>query len=467
MNNPFKPLVSRYKQLNKKQRRNITLASSLSAILVLVGVWALTFSSSTTNSDQLAKNEDTTQVNDLKTVPAMGAVLTYKEGVVEVKNELGEWSNAPMDAEFSSGMGVRTTGAASRAIVLLDDGSVVRLDANTEVTFESLTQSKVIIAQESGYLYNRVVKAESRTYIVSSESAQYQSVGTAFRTIATGDEEAVEVYQSSIKETSTNLTAAEGEKLIIKDANEPGKNETKEKIDIERVKEDAFIKWNREQDQKDPNFKSSLGFLSDFDGPKIDISEPAVGSSIEVPADQVRGSISVKGKTEAGATLTVQSKSLSGSSPQNVTVQQDGSFETGSLEVPVGTAILEFIATDKKGNKTTQSASYTVKRKTVTQEQGIVLTIDSSAESKIKLSWGLVGIATPDGVKLVVSKDAEPTFPEDSKEYVESGSSRELKKSDYTDGTYYFRVCRYNKTTGACDIYSNSVNYTASDESDS
>lgn len=439
----------------KKLSKNTVLASSLIAILVIVGAWAFLFNK---NSDNEIAQNGQEEVSSLETAPAMGAIVSYIEGSVEYKDEKGTWMPASTDTSLVSGTGLKTTGATSRAIVLLDDGSAVRLDANTEVVFESLTMSRVVIAQESGHLYNRVTPSDSRDYIVGTEEAQFQSAGTAFRTIANGDEEAVEVYQSSVKETSTNLSANEGEKLIIKNFVNPDKDETKEKIDIENLKKDTFITWNKEQDLKDPNFKSALGFLGDFDGPKIEITEPGVGSTIEMASDSQSGSTSIKGKTDNGSKLTVQSKSQSGSTPVDVVVNDDGSFDTGQLTAPIGNSVFEFVASDKVGNKTTLSVKYVFKRKVVVQTQGITLSIDTeSDDDEIILTWTLDGITTPEGVKVVYSKDTNPTFEDsnDKRVYVETGITTKIDKSEIGTKPYYFRVCRY--TSSECDVYSNEV----------
>lgn len=445
-------ILSKIKKLrHKKLSKNTVLAGSLIGILVIVGAWSVLISNNT--EKEIAKEAEV--VSSIETAPAMGATVSYIEGTVEYKDEKGAWKTATKETKLVSGTGLKTTGASSRAIVLLDDGSAIRLDANTEVTFESLTMSRVVLAQESGHLYNRITPSESRSYIVGTDEAQFQSVGTAFRTIANGDEEAVEVYQSTVKETSTNLSAVEGEKLIVKNFVNPDKDETKEKIDIENLKKDTFIIWNKEQDLKDPNFKSSLGFLGDFDGPKIDITDPAIGSTIEMASDSQSGSLSVKGKTEGKSKLTVQSKSQSGSAPVDVVVNDDGSFDTGTLTAPIGNSVFEFIATDKIGNKTILSVKYEFKRKAVLQTQGITLSIDTSSDDDVLLSWSLSGITTPEGVKVLYSKEPDPTYPDDAKFKVESGTTAEIEKDLLGSKIWYFKVCRL--TENECDVYSNEV----------
>ncbi len=452
-------VVKRFSKLS----RNTKLAASLVSVLVLVGITTVVFrNGAVTPVNNQALRE--IKVEETSNAPSIEATLTYTEGVVEYRDDKGEWSTAQKDIKIAKNTAIKTTGASSKATVTFQDGSIIRLDAATEVAFESLSETRIMIVQASGYVYNRVINVPERSFIVQTDHAQFQAAGTAFRTISTGDEESVEVYHNSVKETGLNGTAKEGQKFTAKHNNNPDKNGTVEKLDIELLKKDSFVVWNREQDMQNPNFKSSLGFLNDFDGPSITISEPTAGSTVEMESKADQGSTTIKGKTEPKAKLTVQSKSLGGSSPVEVTVQPDGSFDTGSLTAPIGTSVFEFVATDTVGNKTVTIVSYVFKRKTTVQEQGIALTA-IIAEDKVKLEWGLVGISTPDGVKILYDDEPGLTFKDDAKALSNEGASYSIKVSELTAGKkFYFTVCRYNKATSECDVYSNEVELTIPDE---
>ncbi len=441
----------------KSLNRNTKLASSLVLILLVVGVSAAVLGADKNTAPEVATNtQESTEPTE--SVPLMGAKLTYIEGVVEHRDQNGEWATATKDSALVSGSGVRTTGASGRAIVTFDDGSIVRLDANTEIGFEQITLSRITIEQESGYIYSRVTESASRKYEVITENAQFQAVGTAFRTAATGDEESVEVFHSSVKDTTNNKTAKEGEKLIAKSNVNPDKDGTIEPIDIEKIKEETFITWNRDEDKKDNNFKSKLGFLNDFDGPKIESIAPASGSTIDIDATSANGSVSITGKTEKGAKLTIQSKSIPGNTAVEVPVGEDGTFDTGIQLGAIGNSVFELIAKDKVGNTTKLTVTYNFKKPIAVQQQGIALTVTETDDSVV-LEWGLVGVSTPDGVKVLYAKDkSELTFENDAKLYVESGTTKSIKKSDLgTNKTYSFAVCRYDKEDPSCDIYSNVV----------
>ncbi len=447
--------------------RNTKLAVSLLAVLLLVGSWAFFFSKRNTSVTAPLLSNQASSSDVSADSPALKATLSYLEGVVEQKNDRGEWTTASQDVQFSNGMCIRTSGASSRAVVSFEDGSEIRLDASTEVSFDRLTQNQITIRQESGYAYHRVTGSSSRKYNVVTDNAQYESLGTAFRTIASGDEEAIEVFQSTVSETTSNKSAGEGQKLIAKSNAQPEKSGSIEQLDIENIKKDPFIIWNRERDQKSDTFKNNLGFLKDFDGPTIEISEPAENESVEVEEGATTGKINIKGKTEPKSTLSVQSKSITGSSPVTITINDDGSFETGEIQGVIGTSLFEFTAKDRLGNKTVKTVTYVFKRQVEVQEQGITLTIDKSDKKRtVTLSWSLVGISTPDGVHVLRTEDGlKPTETDLYKTITSKTTSTLTISYDDLDSTktYNFVVCRYLEDQDSCDEFSNRASISLSE----
>lgn len=75
---------------------------------------------------------------------------------------------------------------------------------------------------------------------------------------------------------------------------------------------------------------------------------------------------------------------------------------------------------------------------------------------KVWLSW-VANVDASNGFKIVKSTEPNPTYPENSAEYVDANSrNREWALSG--GKTYYIRVCRY--TGNGCDSYSNEVTVT-------
>ncbi len=445
-----KPKFS-FKKL-KKLNKNFYLAGGLAVLLIIIGITALLITKD--------KKVDTPEevVNTAITDPAteQTAKITLKEGTLEIKKD-GEWVNATFEDVVGSSTALKTVGAASRAEITIEDGSVVRLDANTEIEFEYLTLNRIFIRQLTGYVYNRVTSSATRTYIVSTEDAQFEAAGTAFRTINSGDEQAVEIYQSSVHETSTNKKPVEGEKLIVVSKSSPAKNKTIEKLDIEILKADTFLMWNRQLDESNNVFKNSLGFLKDIDGPEINITDPLENSTVFVEPTDTEGVVEIKGTTEKGTTLTVQSKSVAGSQALPVTVGDDGTFSTPVLTAPLGSSVFEFIGKDRIGNKTTKNIRISFQRKSQPVESPKISLSVTITGTKADLSWGYSGgLSAPDGVKIMYKNDDNPSFPGDVNGFEPSDSEHTI--NGLTVGKeYHFQVCVYDATEDDCTVYSNVV----------
>ncbi len=436
--------------------RNVKLASILTVILLLVGIFAFALSTDSSSNNEFA-NEDHVEIDD--SAPRMGIAVTLQQGTLETKDEDGNWVDAPDDFQPEEGDALRTVGATSRSVLTFDDGSALRLDANSEVELISLNNERIVIRHLEGYTYSRVIPSDNRAYIVESKDAQYEAQGTAFKTSSSGDEQAVEVYQSKVHETSLNKIPEEGEKLTVKSLAEPSKDGTIQKLDVEEVKQDQFMLWNKNLDEQDDNFKNDLGFLKDFDAPDINITSHKDGETVLLDSNAQQGTIEFKGNTEKGSTLTVQSKSKGGSSPESVSVGANGDFTTPVLSAPLGSSVFEFVSKDRAGNKTTKNIRINFQRKSapVSGSGSIVLEAEyNSVDDKIEATWAVTGgLEAEDGFKFVYNKSGNPTYGSDSSQLINTMSASITNPK--SGESYYIRVCIYNSSDNECANYSNQI----------
>jgi hypothetical protein len=448
---------SKFKLPKIPLNKTTVLAGSLALILIIVGITAFVM----TRADEVVETDSVVIVEEEPT--ELGAAIIIDEGTLEIKSEeTGEWQDADTTTNISAGAELRTVGATSRAVIAFDDGSAIRLDANSEIILEEISTKRIEIKQISGYTYNRVLPSEQITYVVTSTDAQYEAQGTAFKTATTGDEQSVEVYHSSVIETGMNKTAKEGEKLTVINKSKPTENGNITKLDIEAVKTDPFMQWNRELDEKDENFKDSLGFLKDVDAPELTINK-SDGEVVLLEPNATEGTIEITGKTEVGATLKVTPKSQSGASAVDVTVGSDGNFTTPVLTSPIGDSIFEFVAKDRTGNTTTKTLRITFQKKSQPVAGNAVSFVLSAtandSDSKVLVNWTLKNINAPDGVKVVFSQSSDPVFGGSGVEsiYIDKASitSTTIKYSKFTpSGKYYIKACVYDKVSGTCGQYS-------------
>lgn len=442
-----------YRKL-RSMDRNTGLAVVLALILIIVGVVAFISTQDSPATEELATEQE---VQPTQLSEPLGAELQIVEGTIEVKSEESDWEDADAGTQIEQGMSIRTTGATSRAVVAVDDGSAVRVGPNSEIFLETLITDRVVVKHVSGYVYNRVLPSDSRDYVVTSEDAQYEAQGTAFMTIASGDEQAVEVYHSSVVETGTNLEPKEGEKLIVKSRVSPSDDGTIKELDIDDVKEDDFIKWNRELDAESEDYKNSLGFLSDFDAPELTIDQKD-GAVILLEPSAKEGTIELSGTIKDAYTLKVSSGDETIDVPFS-----DGKYTTPVLKAKIGSTTFTLTARDRAGNESKASVRITFQRKSAAVTvPDITLSDNGSSGDTVKLSWQLkAGFEAPDGLKIVYSTSSNPGYSDgESSSVPVSADAGSYEFKGFPSGTHYFRACEYQSESNTCTNYSNEVTVT-------
>ena len=249
---PSQPKPSKVAGLFTSKKQAV-IAAVMAGVLVLGGgaaAFALLYQAPVPE----AQVADTTQV---KQVAKMGVAVTLVDGAAEYQRGAGAWRALTDDSQLKEGDAVRT--ADGRVVLTLDDGSALRLDANTNVTLTSLVATDVKIAQTGGTAYSRVVPSE-RSYTVTVDGAEYKALGTAFSTINHTDEKGVQVYQSSVKVKGVTDAVTEGKQYFKASADAALKDKVTD-INLDTAAENEFLQWNLGEDEKVDTFKSKLGVL--------------------------------------------------------------------------------------------------------------------------------------------------------------------------------------------------------------
>lgn len=247
------------------KKRRIILFGAAGAIAVAAAVVTWFILAGNKQSDEvLTSNQSST--SEIKKQPRLGVAVTVADGTVTYQKAKdvqtspaagdGPWNTVTADTELSEGDQVRT-GNGSRAVLTLDDGSAVRLDANSTVTLTSLVASDIKITQLAGTVYSRVVASE-RKYSVDVTDTSYEALGTAFITVKKAGENGVQVYQSSVK--ADGQTVAEGKQYYSMNTNTDLQGKVTD-INIDTLIDNEFITWNLTEDEKDAKFKDKLGLL--------------------------------------------------------------------------------------------------------------------------------------------------------------------------------------------------------------
>lgn len=209
----------------------------------------------------------------------LGVAVTVADGTVEYAKS-DDWKALTTDGSIKlvEGMLVRT-GDDSRAVLTLDDGSAVRLDANTVVRLVSLIADAVVIEQIEGNVYSRVVPSD-RKYTIETDGTTYQALGTAFMTMKNEDTDGVQVFESSVKVGGVESAVPAGKQYYVANQNSALHGKLVG-IDLADLVSNKFVAWNVAEDKKDTNFRDKLGVLDKFDQ---EVAEQAAKRKAEAEA---------------------------------------------------------------------------------------------------------------------------------------------------------------------------------------
>ncbi len=406
-----------------------------------------------------------------------GAEVSLVSGSVEVSKVDGVWQELKTSDNVEQGNIVRVNGDG-KAIISLDDGSAIRLGKDSRVKLTSLNPNSIEIANEAGEIYTRVVKAD-RSFVVKVADESYKSLGTAYKTVNTTDKVGVYVYESKVLSSLKNVEIAQGKKLFnkyVEDASIVGKILD---IDNSEIESDNFVKWNRDIDLQNEEFKQKMGVLEQKVAEVKTETEPTPEPEPTQTQTQTQNNqtpaISLSGyATEDGIYVTWSKQYVSTPNGFKVVYNKTGSpvypgssynylsdseASSDKIDLTDGGTYHIRVCQYLGGSCGVYSNEIVVTAPTVAD--GVVNSISLVSTGGANISWTVDGVSD-DGFKVVWSKTANPVYSNRSGDKYHYNSSPSWSSDTITAfdeaGTYYVRVCEY--LGGHCGVYSNEITVT-------
>jgi len=400
----------------------------------------------------------------------LAGVLVIKEGTVEIENTDGTWKSLDKGQKIIGGDQIRT-GAESKAVFEIDDGSSVQ--------FSALTDSVILITQLQGRVYHRV-QPGALVYNVKSLNVLATALGTKFSVTSNAEEESTEiaVFENSVQitakgEETQSDTAGKGEKATYDNKSE--KLATSELSTSEQ--NENFYEWNKILDEDKEQSSNVTPTTTSVPTPKpttkpAESGQPASGSltlSATAGAGKVTLNWTLTGSSPYGFKV-VSSRNSDPTYParegdQAVFISSDNRSYTWS-GLNAGTTYHFRVGIYNSGKIVSYSNDVTA---TPTQGEStsgnyatsVNLNVESSTTAQAKLTWTISGGSAPKGFKLIYSQNPGPTYPprngEDLGRYENRPELRDYPWTGLTSGTtYYFRVGVYDGA-GHIVTYSNEV----------
>jgi len=202
--------------------------------------------------DQDIEIEDEDDIFDMAKI--LKAQVLYLEGKVESDIDGSGYVDAAVDLILEQG-GMIKTGADSKAIIKLDNDSIIRLGPETEIILNNLKEDAIKIIQNSGRTYHNISSVDN--YQVKSLQSLVTATGTKFEVITNPllDFIAVLNIEGKVKaeviENNDMIMAvglAAGEKALLDLKKDKNNLITIEQFTKESIIWEDWYKWNFERD---------------------------------------------------------------------------------------------------------------------------------------------------------------------------------------------------------------------------
>lgn len=435
-----------------KTKRNVIIIVLILLGLLLLGVFVAT----------TVLTKDTVDDVVISKPARLAAAVGLAEGAVQLSSDGQTWRDVSGGETVNEQDYVRTL-ENSRAVLLLDEGSALRLNHSTVIQLISIESNNVEILLEQGEVYSRVVEDAGRAFAVITQRERFEALGTAYSTSTAAEGDQVEVYQSAVKLESADVEVDEGNLYNTL---------TKEKValDIAALQSDEFAQWNKDQDSQNDDFKNKLGVLgiepqTETEATDDTNSTAAISLTSTVVDKGIKLDWVTSGVSDGDGYKIVRSTTDAMPTYENGTAiyVSDGSDTSYVLGLNDGKSYFIRLCIYRAASAQCDTYSNSIKVTAPfapTQEVvkgGVLLSLAGN-----RVSWTFSGSA-PHGFKVVMAANAEPSYPTNAIGYVNPGVLTYELPGNKPAGVYKVKVCKYTASSdiaGGCTDYSNSIEYT-------
>ncbi len=404
-------------------------------LLLIIGVVSfIIWSIKKTDNNEAA---NTPKYSDESNVPVLSAKVIDVSGLVELLSPGTEWLEVANNYQVKNGESIRT-GSAAKTIIELPDGSLLRLNENSEIELKQIGLADIIVEQKKGEVFHRVNDQSPAIYRVRNDNVEFTALGTAFNVLISGGNTKLVVTENKVKakvyrgEDILNMrTIDEGTEATINTSLAVDKMIDSKTIDTGELLGSAWYTWNIEKDTAQ-NFY--LGIFAK--ATKLVITEP---TQSEMTTEQ--DSIVIKGATEPGAEIFIDGQQIE---------NKNGSFE---MNYKLGAKLNEITITVKKDKNINKKVLKITSTK-IPAELNLSGTVK---EKSINLSWSGSELKDISEIKVLMGKKGGTLiYPSDQEHPVKITENKD-SWGNLEDGQYYFRLCAFEAASKTCQFYSNQV----------
>jgi len=420
---------------------------------------------------------ETTVVNNNPVVnekqESSASLLFYQGDIYTKSNDDNSWQDLHSSINLYNGDSIKTMGD-SWAVIQFKNGSLARLDANSEVKIKTAKKEEIILEQIDGQVFHYADKENKiLSYKVIIDNVEITALTNMFNTFNNRQSLTAQVFEGALQIVANNTDELIGANQSVnynfiteelsqnKIAQNENKDETTENEDNELFNYD-WLNWNNQQNKLQNLALLNLPMHENWPETINLEGEILENGSIELTWNYED---SYEGEAPYGLYILIGDEE-DPSYPKN----QYSYVENNITEQKLTWENLEdgeyhFRAGIYDGEKDIVKYSNDVEIKLPAESTGkITLSGNINENNTAAFSWTTEDTITEDGWKLLIAENESPSYPKNTSNTIDLDSDSYTWNNLAADKSYKFRLCEYIAEDDKCRSYSNTISLSTETE---
>ena len=396
------------------------------------------------------------------------ATLMFYQGDIYTKtSEDDSWQDLHSSVSLYNTDSIKTMGD-SWAVIQFKNGSLARLDENSEIKIQAASKEEIILEQIDGQVFHYADKEDKiLSYKVIIDTVEITALTNIFNTFNTRQSLTAQVFEGALQVVANNTDELIGAPQSINYnfvTEELNQNEILKQVqDDSGIEEDEeevelfnydWLNWNNQQNKLQNLALLDLAMNENWPQTITLEGEIIEEGIIELTWDYED---SYEGEAPYGLYILISDEEDPSYPKNQYTYVENNTEERKITWENLEDGEYHFRAGIYDGEKEIVKYSNNVEIKLPAENDGTITLIGNINEDTAELSWTTEDTITEDGWKLLIAENENPSYP------TNTSNSIDLEDSSYTwnnlapDKSYKFRLCEYIAEDDECRSYSNTL----------
>lgn len=390
------------------------------------------------------------------------ATLMFYQGDIYTKtSEDDSWQDLHSSVSLYNTDSIKTMGD-SWAVIQFKNGSLARLDENSEIKIQAASKEEIILEQIDGQVFHYADKEDKiLSYKVIIDTVEITALTNMFNTFNTRQSLTAQVFEGALQVVANNTDELIGAaqsinyNFITEELNQTPilKEIEDDEEEIELFNYD-WLNWNNQQNKLQNLALLDLAMNENWPQTVSLEGEIIEEGIIELTWDYED---SYEGEAPYGLYILISDEEDPSYPKNQYTYVENNTEERKITWENLEDGEYHFRAGIYDGEKEIVKYSNNVEIKLPAESDGTITLIGNINEDTAELSWTTEDTITEDGWKLLIAENENPSYPTNTSNDIDLEDSSYTWNNLASDKSYKFRLCEYIAEDDECRSYSNTL----------